>query len=111
MAILIGYSSFSGTQSVKELLDQAELLLTQIQSHPAVDSVSYISREEAEVILEKCPTVANVAPQNHWRFPGGNILKYRNRKFSNPTFNGTWPDLIEVRNTNNSNEIQVLLTT
>jgi len=57
------------------------------------------TEEEAKVILEKCPTVANVAPQNHWRFPGGNVLKYKNRKFSNPTFNGTWPDLIEVRNT------------
>ena len=57
------------------------------------------TEEEAKVILEKCPTVVNVAPQNHWRFPGGNVLKYRNRKFSNPTFNGTWPDLIEVRNT------------
>ena len=57
------------------------------------------TEEEAKVILEKCPTVANVAPQNHWRFPGGNMLKYKNRKFSNPTFNGTWPDLIEVRNT------------
>lgn len=60
----------------------------------------YPTEEEAEVILQECPTVANVAPQNHWWFPGGNNIKYKNRKFSNATFNGTWPDLIEVRNTN-----------
>lgn len=31
--------------------EQADLLRTQIQNHPAVDSVSYISREQAEIIF------------------------------------------------------------
>ncbi|MEW5795704.1 MAG: ABC transporter permease [Candidatus Zixiibacteriota bacterium] len=57
----------------------------------------YPTEEEAEVILANCPSVDGVAPQNHWFFDGGNDLKYKNRKFSNATFNGTWPDLIKVR--------------
>ena len=52
---------------------------------------------EAVYIASACPSVDGVAPQNHWRFPGGNVLKYKNRKFSDPTFNGTWPDLLKVR--------------
>jgi len=55
------------------------------------------TEEEAKVILANCPSVDGVAPQNHWTFDDGNDLKYKNRKFSNATFNGTWPDLIKVR--------------
>jgi len=55
------------------------------------------TEDEARVILANCPSVDGVAPQNHWRFRGGNILKYKNRKFSDATFNGTWPDLLKVR--------------
>jgi putative ABC transport system permease protein len=58
------------------------------------------TEEEAEVILKNCPSVDGVAPQNHWTFEDGNDLKYKNRKFSNATFNGTWPDLIKVRDIN-----------
>jgi putative ABC transport system permease protein len=57
----------------------------------------YPTEEEAKAIAANCPTVDGVAPQNHWIFDGGNDLKYKNRKFSNATFNGTWPDLIKVR--------------
>lgn len=53
--------------------------------------------DEARAILANCPSVDGVAPQNHWRFQGGNVLKYKNRKFLDPTFNGTWPDLLKVR--------------
>jgi putative ABC transport system permease protein len=58
----------------------------------------YPTEEEAELILANCPSIDGVAPQNHWWFEGGNDLKYKNHKFSNATFNGTWPDLIKVRN-------------
>ena len=58
----------------------------------------YPDEEEAEVIAANCPSVSAVAPQNHWTFDTGNDLKYRNHKFTNATFNGTWPDLIKVRN-------------
>jgi putative ABC transport system permease protein len=47
------------------------------------------TEDEAKVILANCPSVDGVAPQNHWRFQGGNVLKYKNRKFNDPTFNGT----------------------
>jgi putative ABC transport system permease protein len=57
----------------------------------------YPTEDEAKHIAATCPSVDGVAPQNHWYFPGGNVLKYKNRKFSEPTFNGTWPDLIKVR--------------
>jgi putative ABC transport system permease protein len=57
----------------------------------------YPTAEEAEVILANCPSVDGVAPQNHWSFDDGNDVKFKNRKFSNATFNGTWPDLIKVR--------------
>ncbi|RKX24556.1 MAG: hypothetical protein DRP45_07945 [Candidatus Zixiibacteriota bacterium] len=57
----------------------------------------YLTEGEAHAILENCPSVDGVAPQNHWTYQGGNILKYKNRKFNNPTFNGTWPDLLKVR--------------
>ena len=57
----------------------------------------YPTAEEAEVILANCPSVDGVAPQNHWYFDDGNDVKFKNRKFSNATFNGTWPDLIKVR--------------
>ncbi len=55
------------------------------------------TEEEADVILAGCPSVDGVAPQNHWWFEGGNTLKYKNHKFNNATFNGTWPDLLKVR--------------
>ena len=55
------------------------------------------TENEAKAIAAACPSVDGVAPQNHWYFPGGNDLKYKNRKFSDATFNGTWPDLIKVR--------------
>ncbi len=60
-------------------------------------SSPYPDEEDAEVIMANCPSVDGVAPQNHWNFDSGNDLKYRNHKFSNATFNGTWPDLIKVR--------------
>jgi len=56
-----------------------------------------LTEVEAAAILENCPTVDGVAPQNHHWELGGNVAKYRNRKFNNPRFNGTWPDLLSVR--------------
>ena len=52
---------------------------------------------EAEAILKNCKYVDGVAPQNYYYAPGGNVAKYKNRKFSQPMFNGTWPDYIKVR--------------
>ncbi len=52
---------------------------------------------EAEAILANCPSVDGVAPHNYYFAPGGNVAKYKNRKFSRPNFNGTWPDYPRVR--------------
>ena len=57
-----------------------------------------ITVEEAKAILANCPSVDGVAPHNYYRRPDGNDAKYRNRKFDDPRFNGTWPDLVKVRN-------------
>jgi putative ABC transport system permease protein len=56
-----------------------------------------ITVAEAEAILANCPTVSGVAPHNYYFRPGGNEAKYKNRKFNRPSFNGTWPDYIRVR--------------
>jgi len=53
--------------------------------------------DEAQVIKDNCPSVDGVAPQNHYWAPGGNVAKYKNHKFTNLRYNGTWPDLLNVR--------------
>lgn len=60
----------------------------------------YMSVGEAEVIRDNCPHVEGVAPQNHYWAPGGNIIKYSNRKVSNIRYHGTWPDYLKVRDKN-----------
>lgn len=59
-----------------------------------------MSTGEAEAIRDNCPTVEGVAPQNHYWAPGGNIIKYSNRKVSNVRYHGTWPDYLKVRDKN-----------
>jgi len=57
----------------------------------------WITEGEALAILDNCPSVECLAPQNHhWR-QGGNEAKFKNRKFNRPPFVGTWPDYIKVR--------------
>ncbi len=53
---------------------------------------------EAEAILKYCPTVEGVSPQNYYFKPGGNEVKYKNRKASRAFVMGTWPDYIRVNN-------------
>ncbi len=55
---------------------------------------------EAEAILKNCPTVEGVSPQNYYFKPGGNDVKYKNRKYSRPRLMGTWPDFLKVNNRN-----------
>jgi len=51
---------------------------------------------EARAIKDNCPSVDGVAPGNYYYQPGGNEVKYKNRKFSDPSFMGTWPDFVKV---------------
>lgn len=57
-----------------------------------------ITVAEAEAILANCPSITGVAPHNYYFHPGGNEAKYKNRKFSRPSFAGTWPDYVKVLN-------------
>ncbi len=52
---------------------------------------------EAKAILDNCPSVRGVSPSNYYFKPGGNEVKYLNRKFNNPFFLGTWPDYVSVQ--------------
>ena len=53
---------------------------------------------EAEAIVTTCAAVDGVSPQNYYFQPGGNEVKYANRKLSQPQVMGTWPDFIKVNN-------------
>ena len=55
---------------------------------------------EAEAINKNCPSVDGVSPQNYYFAPGGNEVKYENKKGNNPHLMGTWPDFIKVNNLN-----------
>jgi len=55
---------------------------------------------EAEAIAANCPSVDGVAPMNHYWAPGGNEVKYENRKATQVKFLGTWPDYIKVKDKN-----------
>jgi putative ABC transport system permease protein len=57
-----------------------------------------ITAGEAEAVLKNCPNVDGVSPQNYYYFPGGNVVKFKNRKASNPRLFGTWPDFPKVNN-------------
>jgi putative ABC transport system permease protein len=53
---------------------------------------------EAQAILANCASVDGVSPQNYYFQPGGNEVKYANRKANQPQIMGTWPDFIKVNN-------------
>jgi putative ABC transport system permease protein len=53
---------------------------------------------EAEAIQKGCPSVEGVSPQNYYFAPGGNEIKYKNRKASSPYLMGTWPAYMKVNN-------------
>lgn len=55
-----------------------------------------ITKDDAEAIEENCPTVDAVSPQNYIFLPGGNVVKYRDKKSRNPAVFGTWPAYQEV---------------
>ncbi len=55
---------------------------------------------EARIIMESCPSVDGVAPQNYYFKPGGNIAKFGNKQAQNPNLMGTWPDYVQVRDRN-----------
>jgi len=57
-----------------------------------------ITSGEAEAIIENCPAVDGVSPQNYYFKTGGNEVKFKNRKASRAYVMGTWPDYLRVNN-------------
>lgn len=55
---------------------------------------------EANAVRYNCPSVQGVSPQNYYFKPGGNEVKYQNKKANRPFIMGTWPDFIAVNNRN-----------
>ncbi len=59
-----------------------------------------IDYEATKAIMENCPSVTGVAPQNYYTAPGGNIVKYKNNQANRPGFFGTLPDYPKVTQRN-----------
>lgn len=57
-----------------------------------------ITYDHAMAILEGCPAIVAVSPQNYYFRPGGNIAKYRDKEVRRPQFFGTLPDYELVNN-------------
>lgn len=57
-----------------------------------------ITFEDAQAVAAACPAIVAVSPQNYYRAPGGNIIKYKDRDVSQPAFFGTLPDYEMVNN-------------
>jgi putative ABC transport system permease protein len=57
-----------------------------------------IDYEATLAVKEGCPSVTAVAPQNHYRAQGGNVVKYKGNQANQPDLFGTLPDYIKVSN-------------
>ena len=57
-----------------------------------------ITFDDAKAILNSCPAITAIAPQNFYRAPGGNTAKYRDHSIRNPGVFGTLPDYEVVNN-------------
>ena len=55
-----------------------------------------ISVGEALAVQANCPSVEGVSPENFYFKPGGNEVKYNNKKYNRPSVMGTWPDFLKV---------------
>ncbi|MBN2226631.1 MAG: ABC transporter permease [candidate division Zixibacteria bacterium] len=58
-----------------------------------------ITQREADAIRANCPAVAAVSPEDYYFAPGGNVIKYKSRRASNPYVVGVMPDFIRVHKT------------
>ncbi len=58
-----------------------------------------ITFDDAKAILNSCPAITAIAPQNFYHAPGGNTAKYRDHSIRNPGLFGTLPDYEIVNNT------------
>lgn len=118
LGVMIGVSSVIAMASIinglngqmnQEIDDMGSNVIWITKFHPSVEHEDLsdedrnrppITVNEAEAILINCPTVEGVSPQNYYFKPGGNDIKFKNRKYSRPRLMGTWPDFLKVNNRN-----------
>lgn len=118
LGVMVGVSSVIGMASIIDGLNGAmneeidkigSNVITVTKFSPGVDHDDLTDEQrnrppiglgEAKAILENCDFIDGVSPQNYRFKRGGNEAKYSNRKFTRPTFMGTWPAFIKVNNKN-----------
>ena len=118
LGVMIGVSSVIGLASIIRGLDGAveksisdlgsnSIYVTRFAFNQDWDNLTEEERNrppitvgEAKAILDNCPSVTGVSPQNYYFRPGGNIVKFRNQKANQPRVMGTWPAYISVNNSN-----------
>ncbi|MFC1475134.1 ABC transporter permease [Candidatus Zixiibacteriota bacterium] len=116
LGVMVGVSSVIGMASIidgldgamNEEIDNLGSNIIMVTRHDPNSDRSNLSEEdrnrppitegEARTIMENCELIEGVSPQNYVFVPGGNEVKYKNRKFSNPRVLGTWPDFAAVNN-------------
>lgn len=116
LGVMIGVSSVIGLASVinglngaiEEEIDQfGSTTIIDIDRFPPDTDWDDLTEEErrrphmkvgeALAIKEGCPSVDGVAPMNHHWAPGGNVVKYKNKKATRVRYVGTWPDFMKVK--------------
>lgn len=116
LGVMIGVGSVIGLASIVDGLDAAfdeeidnlgsnAIAVTKFPFDTDFDKLTEEERNrppitagEARAILNNCPHVDGVSPQNYYFRPGGNVVKYKNRKGNHPYIMGTWPDYTKVTN-------------
>ncbi|MCK5126760.1 MAG: ABC transporter permease, partial [candidate division Zixibacteria bacterium] len=118
LGVLIGVSSVIGMASIIAALDNQvnkeiegfganSIFVTKFPIDTDYGELSEEERnrkpidfEAAQAIMEYCPSVTGVAPQNYYTAQGGNIVKYKNNQANRPSFFGTLPDYPKVTTQN-----------
>ncbi len=116
LGVMIGVSSVIGLASVINGLDGAfnqeidsqgsnSIMITKLPFDFDRDKMTEEERNrpgitvgEALAIRDNCPHVDGISPQNYYFKPGGNQVKYKNRKGNNPRVLGVWSDYLKVTN-------------
>jgi putative ABC transport system permease protein len=116
LGVMIGVASVIAMASVIDGLDSAAnreidqlgsnvIMITKFDQTVNYEDLTEAQRNrpaitvgEAEALLGNCPAVDGVSPQNYYYAPGGNTVKYKNRKANQPRLFGTWPDFVRVNN-------------
>ncbi len=119
LGVLIGVASVIGLATIinglngaieEDISSMGATTIIEVQRMPPMTDWDDLTEEqrnrphltvgEARAIKENCPSVDGVAPMNHYWEPGGNVIKYSNKKVPNVKLLGTWPDYLRVKDKN-----------